>query len=366
MLPYSHVIGLMSGTSLDGLDMAFCVFDTISENISESCSSIDFRNIKWRYKILKHKTIAYPKSLSERLSSAMKMTAFDLALLDVDLGRFIGNNVKDFVTNSDISADLIASHGHTVFHRPDLGVTTQIGSGASIAAITGLPTICDFRTTDVALGGQGAPLVPIGDELLFSDYDICLNLGGISNLSYRKGKQRIAFDISPCNIVLNHLANKVGQAYDADGEMSRSGEVNHQLLAAFNQLDFYKIENCKSLGREWIDRHFLPLLEDSGVSVADGLRTVSEHIAEQVGAAANKSGGQRMMITGGGAHNRYLVELIQSHFNGQVIVPDKATIDYKEALIFAFLGFLRANGIYNCLSSVTGASRNCIGGGMYL
>lgn len=365
MPPYSHVIGLMSGTSLDGLDIAYCTFDSEEKSVSESFSFHDVRNIKWKYKIHKHNTITYPSELSERLASAMEMTAFELALLDVDLGRFIGETVKTFVTELSMPVDLIASHGHTVFHRPELGLTSQIGSGATIAAITGIPTVCDFRTTDVALGGQGAPLVPIGDELLFSEYDICLNLGGISNLSFRKDNKRIAYDISPCNIVLNLLAQKVDKSYDADGEMARSGHLCHTLLERLNQLDYYQIGTCKSLGREWIDLNFLPLIENCGLDIADCLRTVSEHIAEQIGAAANRSDGKSMLITGGGAHNRFLVELIQSKFHGHVVVPDKATIDYKEALIFAFLGFLRANGWCNCLASVTGASRDCVGGGMY-
>lgn len=352
MLSHSHVIGIMSGTSLDGVDLAYCHFSHDAK--------------QWNYTVVKAETVKYPDKLCLKLAQAMQMSALDLALLDIELGRFIGQSVNNFAKDFKDDVELIASHGHTVFHRPDLGLTTQIGSGSTIAAVTGKDTVYDFRTLDVALGGQGAPLVPIGDELLFGTYDICLNLGGISNLSYRYNGQRKAFDISPCNIALNHLAHQLGHSYDPDGSIAQQGQIHQSLLQQLNQLDYYQCHSHKSLGREWIDSRFLPLLEQSGLSIPDQLRTVCEHIAEQIAEACHNSQGQTLLITGGGAHNRFLIDLIRQKFHGKVIVPDSATIDFKEAIIFAFLGVLRANGLNNCLTSVTGALYDSCGGSMVL
>ena len=289
----------------------------------------------------------------------------ELALLHNVLGRYIGTQVNEFMADFAEEVELIASHGHTVFHRPDLSMTLQIGSGADIAAICGKPTVCDFRTLDVALGGQGAPLVPIGDELLFGQYDICLNLGGISNLSFRADGQRKAYDISPCNIVLNQLARQLGQEYDADGIIAQSGRIDMPLLEKLNQLEYYQQSGTKSLGREWIDDQFFPILEQCQLSIPDQMRTVCEHIAHQIASACNTTGGKTLLITGGGAHNGFLIDLIRQKFHGQVIIPDDKTIDFKEAIIFAFLGMLRANGLPNCLASVTGAKRDSCGGTIY-
>ena len=372
-LKYHHVIGIMSGTSLDGLDLAYCVFK------QGKC---------WEYEIRKAETLPYPEKLRHRLSQAMTLSGYELALLHNKLGHFIGLQINEFMSGFAEEVELIASHGHTVFHQPNLGLTVQIGSGAVIAATCGKPVVCDFRTTDVALGGQGAPLVPIGDELLYGQYDICLNLGGICNLSYRHNRQRKAYDISPCNIVLNHLAQQCGKAYDTNGEIARNGQVDNKLLELLDQLDYYKTPGNKSLGREWIDSQFFPLLKQCQLSIPDQMRTVCEHIAEQIANACNSTGikscdsnddtgnGEReacntpmdrtLLITGGGAHNTFLIDLIRQKFNGQVIIPDDKTIDFKEAIIFAFLGFLRANGLSNCLASVTGARHNSSGGAIYI
>lgn len=371
-LKYHHVIGIMSGTSLDGLDLAYCIFK---------------QGKSWEYEVRKAETLPYPEELRQKLAQAMTLSGYELSLLHNELGRFIGLQVKEFMAGFAEEVELIASHGHTVFHRPELGLTIQIGNGAVIAATCGKPVVCDFRTTDVALGGQGAPLVPIGDELLYGQYDICLNLGGISNLSFRQHGQRKAYDISPCNIVLNHLAQQCGKAYDVNGEIARSGLVDATLLEQFNQLDYYKSQNTKSLGREWIDNQFFPLLKRCQLSIPDRMRTVCEHIAEQIAKACNSTGikncdsngdmdncereacnttmGRTLLITGGGAHNTFLINLIRQKFNGQIIIPDDRTIDFKEAIIFAFLGFLRLNNLPNCLASVTGARHNSCGGAIY-
>jgi anhydro-N-acetylmuramic acid kinase len=377
-LKYHHVIGIMSGTSLDGLDLAYCVFGEEGKKVYKDLKDINDKeerdrenqscisgNSCWEYEVRKAITVPYPEELSQKLAQAMSLSGYELALLHNELGRYIGTQVNEFMADFAEEVELIASHGHTVFHRPDLGMTLQIGSGADIAAICGKPTVCDFRTLDVALGGQGAPLVPIGDELLFGQYDICLNLGGISNLSYRANGQRKAYDISPCNIVLNQLARQMGKAYDADGNIARSGQINTSLLEQLNQLNYYKQLGTKSLGREWIDSEFFPILNNCHLSVPDQMRTVCEHIAFQIAEACNSSGGKTLLITGGGAHNAFLIDLIREKFHGQVIIPDDKTIDFKEAIIFAFLAFLRANGLPNCLASVTGARRDSCGGGIY-
>ncbi|MBR4535540.1 MAG: anhydro-N-acetylmuramic acid kinase [Bacteroidales bacterium] len=374
-LKYSHVIGIMSGTSLDGVDLAYCVFKVEKgrtkpakplndvKTAGRQISTTDKRN--WSYEVRKATTIPYPEALKQKLAQAMTLSGYELALLHNELGRYIGAQVNEFMAGFAEEVDLIASHGHTVFHRPELGMTLQIGSGADIAATCGKPVVCDFRTLDVALGGQGAPLVPIGDELLFGQYDICLNLGGISNLSYRENGQRKAYDISPCNIVLNQLARQLGQEYDADGAIAQSGHIDTLLLEKLNQLDYYQQSGTKSLGREWIDDQFFPILEQCQLSIPDQMRTVCEHIAEQIANACNSVGGNTLLITGGGAHNGFLIDLIRQKIHGQVIIPDDKTIDFKEAIIFAFLGFLRANGLPNCLASVTGSRQDSCGGAIY-
>lgn len=388
----------MSGTSLDGVDLAYCVFGEernkvykdfkdLKEKEERERPSFSSGNCCWVYEVREAVTVPYPETLSQKLAQAMSLSGYELALLHNELGRFIGMQVKAFMADFAEEVELIASHGHTVFHRPDLGMTLQIGSGADIAAVCSKPTVCDFRTLDVALGGQGAPLVPIGDELLFGQYDICLNLGGISNLSYRENGQRKAYDISPCNIVLNQLARQLGQEYDADGAIAQSGHIDTLLLEKLNQLDYYQQSGTKSLGREWIDDQFFPILEQCQLSIPDQMRTVCEHIAEQIANACNSVGVKSpdsndgtgnyemegcnntrcrtLLITGGGAHNAFLINLIREKFHGQVIIPDDKTIDFKEAIIFAFLGFLRANGLPNCLASVTGSRQDSCGGAIY-
>jgi anhydro-N-acetylmuramic acid kinase len=256
----------------------------------------------------------------------------------------------------------LAFHGHTVFHQPEKGLTKQIGSGAILAAKTGISTICDFRTGDVALGGQGAPLVPIGDALLFSEFDGCLNLGGISNIS-RKEPVSTAYDISLCNIPLNFLAAQKGFPYDKDGTLAQKGTVHSDLLKAFNNHDYFTQKGAKSIGFELFAKYYKPLLENAAISIEDKLRTMCEHIAEQV--TQNLNGLPRILLTGGGAKNSFLTQLIQEKTTTQLVIPDERIIDFKEALIFAFLGYLRVHEAQNCLLSVTGASRNSCGGAIY-
>lgn len=342
------VVGLMSGTSLDGLDLC--------------CVHFDYDG-NWSYRIVKAESVDYPVWLREQLATAQSLSALDYARLHSDYGLFLGGQVRDFIARNGLKVDLVASHGQTVFHQPSLRFTAQIGSGAGIAATCGVDTVCDFRTTDVALGGQGAPLVPIGDAVLFGDYDYCLNLGGFSNISFAEGARRLAYDISPVNYVLNHFAGKLGLAYDRDGATARGGRVCSSLLAALNALPFYTQAGPKSLGREWVEETVYPLIASYDLSVGDVLATFVEHVAVQVG--RNVRGG-RVLVTGGGARNLYLVERMRAVApQAQFIVPDPLTIDFKEALIFALLGALYVADLPNCLSSVTGAARDNIGGCLY-
>ena len=345
------VLGLMSGSSLDGLDLALCHFEEMSD--------------RWHYDVIAAQTYPYQDELRLRLAKAIEMSAYEFVKLDVELGSVIADTVRTFLAEQPVKPDFIASHGHTTFHQPSIGLTSQIGSGAVIASHTGITTVCDFRTNDVALGGQGAPLVPIGDELLFGHFDACLNLGGFSNISFRKDGRRIAFDISPCNMALNYLANQLGKDYDKDGETARSGNTDKTLFDRLNGLDFYRIDGAKSLGKEWFDAVFRPCLEQSELSVADKLRTLTEHIAFQLAKSSFGKRGETMLVTGGGARNVFLIERLRVLGTKETVIPDEQTIDFKEAIIFAFLGVLRIRGEANCLSAVTGAQTDNCGGAVY-
>jgi len=344
-------IGVMSGTSLDGLDLAACRF-TFDRT--------------WNFETIKAVTVPYSHKWVNRLSSAADLNALDFAFLNNDFGKFIGKQVAEFSADLPQKPDLVSSHGHTVFHQPQNKLTVQIGNGASIAAYSGLPTVCDFRSQDVALDGQGAPLVPIGDELLFGDYEYCLNLGGIANISFRENGERKAFDICPANMAFNLFIKELGFQYDLDGNYGRTGKVQEELLHLLNQLDFYQQKGPKSLGREWFEEEFLPLIHSFQLSPTDTLRTLYEHVSDQLSLAVDQYPKGRMLITGGGAHNVYLIELFSEKTKHKTIVPSAQIIDFKEAIIFAFLGVLRLREEPNCLKSVTGANYDHTGGAIYL
>lgn len=352
------LLGLMSGTSLDGLDIAYCDINST------------------RFELLAAETYPYDNQWIQWLSTLEHATAYEYALVDVELGHYFGKLVNQFRKAHPGPVDAIASHGHTIFHQPNLGLTTQIGDGDAIAAETGLAVVFNFRNLDVALGGQGAPLVPIGDRLLFGQYDACLNLGGIANISYEVGADasrpkivtdgtpfRQAYDICPCNMALNHLARMAGKAYDADGLMARKGNVIKEILIQMDALDYYRQPLPKTLGKEWFVANFLPLLYAEGQQVGDLLCTVVEHIARQVSGAIKGRGIGTMLVTGGGAKNKFLIARLQAQIPGcKITIPPDSIIDYKEAIIFALLGYLRLNRQPNCLRSVTGARLGSCGG----
>lgn len=347
-----RVIGIMSGTSLDGIDLAHC--------------ELEKRSDKWCYTISATETLPYTKEWKNMLAKAHLLSGLELSLLHVNYGKLLGTALNEFIIKNKLKVDLVSSHGHTIFHQPQKALTLQIGSGAEIAAACGLPVVCDFRSVDVALGGQGAPLVPIGDKLLFSEYDYCLNLGGIANISYDDNGSRKAFDICPVNIAANMLAAEKGMAFDTAGKFGKDGTINKDLLNNLNALSFYNDSGkAKSLGREWIEQNFLPILFASTACVEDKLCTLYHHIAQQITLAIKNKKSGKMLITGGGAYNSFLIDTIIKYSSWKIEVPDKTTIEFKEALIFALLGLFRYNNEVNCLSSVTGAAFNNIGGCIY-
>jgi anhydro-N-acetylmuramic acid kinase len=346
-----RVIGVMSGSSLDGLDLALCSFDRSGTGMS--------------YRIEAATTTPFPDGWTRRLLGAANASAFELAQLHRDLGRLIGERVRAFLQQHG-QADLVASHGHTIFHQPDLGFTTQIGCGAQIAALTGLPSVVDFRTKDIALGGQGAPLVPLGERMLFDGFDAFVNLGGIANVSFHGNGNVTGYDVCTCNQALNALAGELGKPYDADGAIAASGTLHPALLAGLNAMPFLQRSVPRSLGRELFESDMLPLLNAKGLSVADRSRTCTEHIAQHLTQHLDRHAAKRVMVTGGGAHNRFLMDRMCSSTAAEIVVPDPLTVDYKEALIFALLGLLRWEGGTNTLRSVTGATRDSVGGAVYL
>lgn len=340
------VVGAMSGTSLDGLDLAAVEFRR-SEN-------------RWNFSIVAAETVKYSAEWEKKLRTAPDLSGEKLIELHNIYGQFTGQKINRFIKNHRLLPDLIASHGHTVFHQPENGITFQAGNGASIAIETAITTVADFRTGDVALGGQGAPLVPVGDQLLFSEYESCLNLGGFANISFEQNGKRIAFDICPVNFILNDLARQLEKPFDENGELGREGTIDKHLLEKLNQLEFYAQSPPKSLGKEWMDRHFFPVTEPSNISIQDKLRTAYEHIAIQIANATPGNG--KMLVTGGGAFNSFLMERFRQHLKCEIVVPSAEIINYKEALVFAFLGLLRYLGEVNCYASVTGARRDCSAG----
>lgn len=349
----------MSGTSLDGLDLVLVTFDTKDPS---------------RFKIIKSQTIVYSQEWKSALSNAIYLDANSLEKLDNDYGFFLGEACNTFIKSHDLHVDLIASHGHTVFHQPHLGLTRQIGSGSILRSVTGIPLVNNFRAQDVKLGGQGAPLVPFGDELLFGNYFACLNLGGFANVSWNSGGLRYACDIGPCNILFNTLAQKLNKDYDPSGTIARTGKIIPELLAHWNALDFYTMDHPKSLGREWFEEHFLSYLENNDHTIEDQMCTSVEHLAIQTNNLIirqlkhqHSNTNTKVLCTGGGVYNDYLMDRLQANANDRLhyIKAEPDLIDTKEALIFALLGMMKWLGKVNILASVTGAKYDHSSGDIY-
>lgn len=341
----------MSGTSLDGIDLAECQLAYSDES-------------GWSYNLGVANTIPYPAEWKSRLSDAVNFSEGRLRTLNENYTRYLSNVISEFINRNKIAGlDAICSHGHTILHQPQKGITLQIGNLPEIATYVNETVVCDFRVQDVELGGQGAPLVPIGDRLLFSHYDYCLNLGGFANISSEGEHGRIAYDICPVNIVLNHYSEKLGKPYDEGGRIAASGVVNEKLLQQLNDLQYYRTDPPKSLGLEWVTREVFPVINNMGILGKDIIATFTEHIAVQLAAQFQK--GAKVLITGGGAYNDHLIERLKFHRQVMIELPSQKIIEYKEALVFALLGVLKLRNEVNCLSSVTGARNDHSGGVIY-
>jgi anhydro-N-acetylmuramic acid kinase len=361
-------IGLMSGTSMDGVDLAFCRFTECptTEDAEKSHPN------NWSYEILKATTLPFTKDWTGKLKFLDTQSAVLFARTDVEFGHFLGSSVRAFIQDAGMNPQFVASHGQTIFHQPENTFTTQIGDGETMASYLQVPLVTQFRNKDIALGGQGAPLVPFGERLLFPSGQLFLNLGGIANLTC--GDR--AFDVCVCNMALNWMAEKLSPelGYDPDGRHAASGHIIPTLLSSLEGIDWYQSPPPKSLGKEWFESIILPLLENEGGSWEDKLATYSEHIANRLVHAlsihASRSDQDSLLVSGGGVHNSHLVQLIQKKLkeagNHLQVSTDPMLTDYKEAMIFAFLGLQTLLGRPNTLISVTGAKQPCIGGSIHL
>lgn len=343
-------VGLMCGTSQDGLDLAVVKFTPVQS--------------RFQFEILLTRAFEIPSEIALKLKSAEHLNGLELSFLNNEIGRFFGECVNQALSEAPLKPDFIASHGITIFHQPEHKLTLQIGNGAEIAATSKLKTICDFRSIDVALDGNGAPLVPFADSILFNDYDFTLNLGGFSNIT-SLSTETSGFDVTVCNLALNQIISEKGLSFDNNGEEARKGKVNNELLHSLNNIPFIKEKGPKSLGKEWFESEFSPIVQASKISINDKLRTVCEHIGEQIGSHFYESG-KTCLVSGGGAYNLTLIDAIKHHSKCEIIIPNKEMIDYKEAICFAFLGLCRLLEEQNISKTVTGAKLNSIGGAIYL
>jgi len=339
-----HVLGVMSGTSLDGIDIAEIWFRLSSDG-------------SWSYTLGKAETIAYDDDMKANLKQAINWERKAIDIFNKTYTQYLADKISSFINRHEINKlDAVCSHGHTILHQPEQGFTLQIGNLPKISEIIKQNVVCDFRIQDVALGGQGAPLVPIGDQLLFNEYDYCVNLGGFANISLTKDDKRIAYDICPVNIVLNVYAEKLGLPYDKGGTIAKSGNLLLAKAAQLDALPYYKKQAPKSLGLEWVQQEILPILEATYASPKNTLRTFTEHAAKQIARQFNK--GSKVLVTGGGAYNEYLLQRIEYYKDIELVLPSAALVEYKEALVFGLLGVLRLRDEINCLSTVTGASKD--------
>lgn len=346
-----RVIGVMSGTSLDGLDLVYVEFSF---------------NGSWDFKIIKAETIDYSNKWKKTLKNLVTNSLEELRNIDQAYTSFLASTINDFIKKKQIiDLDAVCSHGHTALHQPNEGLTYQIGNLKEISKLIEKAVVCDFRVQDVKLNGQGAPLVPVGDELLFADYDYCVNLGGFANISAKINSTRIAYDICPVNIVLNHYVSKLGFDFDENGKLASTGKLNTELFSQLNELNFYNSKPPKSLGLEWVKDVVLPIIDNYNLSTEDVLRTFVEHCAFQISREVSKKEEASILITGGGVYNSFLIERLKTFTNNKIVIPDKNLIEYKEALIFGLLGVLKLRGEINCLSSVTGAKYNHSSGQIY-
>ena len=346
-----NVIGVMSGTSLDGVDIIYVKF---------------IQNESWSFKIINSKTYKYEDSIADILNDISKKSLGEIKEIDVVYTKKLAKIINGFIDEFSINKiDFVSSHGHTAIHDPSNLITYQMGNLSTLSSEINQKVICDFRVQDVKLGGEGAPLVPVGEKYLFQEYDSFINLGGFANISKHIEKSLIAYDICPVNVVLNNLSKKIGRDFDDKGSIASSGKLIINLYEELENLEYYRSSSPKSLGIEWVDENISPLINKYfDYSIEDLLRTLSNHIANQI--SSNLKGLDKVLVTGGGAYNDYLIDIIRSKTDSEIIIPSKNIIEFKEALIFAFLGVLRNLNINNCYSSVTGASKDHCSGKIFL
>ena len=346
-----NVIGVMSGTSLDGLDIVYVKFT---------------QNESWSFKIINSKTYKYEDSTTEILNEISRKSIKEIKEIDVEYSKKLAKMINEFINEFSINKiDFVSSHGHTAIHDPSNLITYQMGNLSTLSKEINQKVICDFRVQDVKLGGEGAPLVPVGEKYLFHEYDSFINLGGFANISNHKGESLIAYDICPVNIVLNNLSKKIGKDFDDKGSIASSGKLIINLYEELEKLEYYQSSPPKSLGIEWVDEYIFPLINKYfDYPTEDLLNTLSNHIANQI--SNNLKNLDKVLVSGGGAYNDYLIHLIRSKTDSEIILPSKNIIEFKEALIFAFLGVLRYLNINNCYSSVTGASKDHCSGKIFL
>lgn len=343
-----HVLGVMSGSSLDGLDVCLTKFNQSSS---------------WAYEILAADTLDIPEALKLQLRQSDRLKARSLFLLDQQYGNWMGEQIRHWRSKNKHKVDLIGVHGHTVFHEPKEGFSIQIGNGANVCVATGIPTVDRFREKDIILGGQGAPLVPFGERLLWPQYQVFINLGGIANVATHGSTTR-AWDIAPCNQVLNHLAKLAGKDYDENGQIAREGALDPQWLENLRSLDYFSKPAPKSLSNQWTQE----VLHQAPNNIKDALNTYVHFLGEQIAADLKAvPDGQVVLITGGGAYNSYLIETIKKMSPGlQFVLPEHQLIAYKEALVFGLMALHRQLELPNVLSSVTGALRDSVSGVLHL
>lgn len=346
-----YVLGVMSGTSLDGIDLAYITFE--------------IKN-KWSFQIKITETIYYPEYWVKKLSNLVNQNIDELKILDKEYTVYLANEINNFLKKNEIdNLDFISSHGHTALHQPQYGLTYQLGNKVELAKLTNNTLVCDFRVQDVELGGQGAPLVPIGDKLLFKEFDFCLNLGGFANISLDNNNTRIAYDVCPVNVVLNLYAKLLDEDFDYNGELAKSGKINLEMLTGLNGLSYYQEEPPKSLGVEWVNEFVLPIITKFKENPKNILCTFTEHVAIQIATIINSKPNSRVLVTGGGTYNKYLIDRIRKLSDVEIIIPENELIEFKEALIFGLLGVLKIRNEINCLSSVTGAKKDHSSGVIY-
>jgi anhydro-N-acetylmuramic acid kinase len=346
----TQAIGIMSGSSLDGLDL---------------CAATFSYEDRWQFQIDAFETIPFPTQIKNELQQARDLNGEKLHRLDIRLGQWIGMAVVDFVAKNKLSPTLIGSHGHTIFHQTNEGLSLQIGNGHAIANASGITTICDFRQQNVLLGGQGAPLVPIGDLYLFEEYDAFINLGGIANITVKKGQEILAGDVVPCNQVLNKLSQKLNEPFDKGGVLASQGKKDDEWYEKLSGIPFFKQEFPKSISNEWVASTFLDHLPD--IAPIDGLCTFTHFISDEISRVLSLHKAQKVLVTGGGAFNSYLIRLLEDRSSERrIVVPDDTLVQAKEALVFAFMGLLRVNEQVNCLTSYTGSKKDHSAGVIFL